>query len=399
MRLARNKPKLIRLTTVPISMNIILRGQLAFMNNFFEVVGVTGWDDKHFMECSAREGIRMHAVQMARTISIGKDLVALWKLYSFFKKEKPTIVHTHTPKAGLLGMVAAYLARVPVRLHTVGGMPLLEVTGRRRLILNFTERLTYACAHKVYPNSAGLKQIIEDHKFCDEGKLTVIGNGGSNGVDLENFNPHFAGERTKVINEYRTRLGIDPDALVFLFVGRIAREKGIHELLQAFTGLRNFYPHKNLKLLLIGPFEKAYGVLDEKIKDQIQTDRDIIAPGRFDDVRPYYLLSDVYVFPSYREGFPNTLLEAGAMELPSIVTNINGCNEIVDDDVNGLIIPAKDSNALFQAMAAMIDDEKRMSLSAKARAVIASKFGREIVWNGLLNEYQSLVKIKSNASA
>jgi glycosyltransferase involved in cell wall biosynthesis len=393
------KPKLIRLTTVPISMNIILRGQLAHMNQYFDVIGVTGYDEKHFHECGEREGIRMHAIEMSRTISILRDLLALWKLYAFFRKEKPAIVHSHTPKAGLLGMLAAYFARVPIRLHTVGGMPLLEVTGRKRSILNFAERLTYACAHKIYPNSTGLEKIIEELDFCDKSKLSVIANGGSNGIDIDRFRPDYAGGTEQNIYNDRANLKIDRDALVFCFVGRIAKEKGIEELVTAFTSLRNSLPDKKMKLLLIGPFEKAYGILDDKVKDQITSDRDVLAPGRFDDVRPYYLLSDVYVFPSYREGFPNTLLEAGAMGLPSIVSNINGCNEIVEDYVNGLIIPAKDTTALYNAMLQMTDDSRRKAIAAKARTVIAAKFGREIVWKGLLEEYRSFLKDHPHASA
>ena len=135
--MSKSKPKLVRITTVPISMNIILKGQLEFMNKYFEVVGVTGYDEKHFNDCRDREGIRMEVVEMSRTINIIKDIKSLILLYFLFRREKPQIVHSHTPKAGLLGMLAAQLARVPIRLHTVGGMPLTEAKGVKRKLLNF----------------------------------------------------------------------------------------------------------------------------------------------------------------------------------------------------------------------------------------------------------------------
>ncbi len=368
-------------------MNIIMRGQLRYMNQYFEVVGVTSRDQKHFYECGERESIRMHAVNMSRNISLLNDVAALWKLFLFFRKEKPAIVHTHTPKAGLLGMVAAFFAGVPVRLHTVGGMPLVERKGWARKILNFTERLTYRCAHKVFPNSKGLCEIILQYGFCSQDKLKVLANGGSNGVNLNyfssnNFNP---ADRVKT----RAMLGLNTDSIVFCFVGRIAREKGIQEMIEAFGQIKRECEDVTVQLLLIGTFEKIYGVLPTTVQERIVNDPDIIAPGRFDDVRPYYHASDVYLFPSYREGFPNTLLEAGAMGLPIITTDINGCNEIVTDKVNGLIVPPKDAVTLKAAMLQMIVSEAdRKMYSMQARKIIETQFSREVVWDTLLKEYR-----------
>lgn len=382
--------KLIRVTTVAISMNIIMRGQLRHMNQYLEVIGVTSYDRKHFEECQEREGVRMHAIAMARTIHPVRDIVSLWKLYSFFRRERPAIVHTHTPKAGLLGMIAAWFARVPARMHTVGGMPLVEARGVKRWLLNAAERITYACAHRVYPNSHGLRGIIIENRFCPEEKLRVLGNGGTNGIDATFFSDeHF---NTQVRDRLRSEMSIGESDFVFCFVGRIAKEKGIRELVDAFSSVRETSRSRKVKLLLIGPFESTHGVLDDVIRERILQDDDIITPGRFDDVRPYYYLSDVYVFPSYREGFPNSLMEAGAMGLPSIATDINGCNEIVQHGVNGLLIEPKDANALAQAMLELVvDDAKRRKLSGNARQLVVSRFSREVVWEAMLTEYNSFL--------
>lgn len=373
-------------------MNIILKGQLAFMQQHFEVIGVTGYDKKHFTEVKEREGIRMHAVEMQRNIAPLADFVSLWKLYRFFRKEKPDIVHTHTPKAGLLGMLAARLAGVPVRLHTVAGMPLMGVQGAKRKLLAGIERLVYACAHYVYPNSNGLKDFIIEQNFCDPKKLKVIANGASNGVNVNIYRPDFQ-ENTVAENlQLRKNLGIEKDDLVLGFVGRIAQDKGIRELYAAFTALKN-ETDRSLKLLIIGPFEKHYGLLGGGLETVLENDPDVLLPGRFDDVRPFYSVFDIFVFPSYREGFPNVVMEAGAMGLPCVVTDINGCNEIISDGENGLIVPVKDSTALKNAVAQLIKNPQlRQSMRAAARPRILNLFRREIIWNGLLEEYKERLK-------
>lgn len=385
------KPKLVRTTTVPISMNIILRGQLEYMNQYFEVIGVTGEDKKHFREIGTREGIRMHSLEMARGINLIKDIKSLWAFFWFLREEKPEIIHTHTPKAGLIGMLAGWLARVPIRLHTVGGMPLVEIKGLKRLFLAILEKFTYRLAHRVYPNSYGLMEIILANKFCFPQKLKVIANGGSNGINTSYFNPDLFTEEDKV--RKRREIGLGKSDLVLCFVGRIAREKGIRELIDAVTYLVEIEKIQNIHLILVGGFEKDYGVLDTKYKSSINELPYVKFLGRFDDVRPYYAISNIFVLPSYREGFPNAVLEAGAMGLPAIVSNINGCNEIVQDQYNGLIIPSKDTRALSEAIKTLVlKKEKRLQLGAHARNRILNNYKREYIWEELLKEYYAHLK-------
>lgn len=382
------KPKLIRITTVPISMNIILKGQLKFMNEFFEVIGVTGKDVKHFGEISQREGIRMFALDMKRTISPLKDFVALIKMIRFLHREKPQIVHSHTPKAGLLGMVAAKICGVPVRLHTVAGMPLVEAQGFRKWILRITEKITYKCATAIFPNSAGLREIIEKEKLNPGVPTKVIAQGSSNGIDLDHFSPESIVDPAHSRKAIREELYIDPHALLFCFVGRIAKEKGIQELIEAFEALSS--EQTGLHLLLIGPMEKENGPISESTLEKIRTHKNISAPGRADDVRPYLNASDIFVFPSYREGFPNVLMQAGAMGLPCIASDINGCNEIIIETQNGLLVPVKNVKSLKEAMAKLVSNPSlRLSLASKSQELITGRFDRQAVWHELREEYNN----------
>ncbi|MGV3461100.1 MAG: glycosyltransferase family 4 protein [Flavobacterium sp.] len=384
------KPKLVRITTVPISMNILLKGQLAFMNRHFEVIGVTGKDEKHFKEAGERESIRMVPITMQRAISPVKDLISLYRLYAFMRKEKPAIVHTHTPKAGLLGMAAAWMARVPVRLHTVAGLPLVETSGFKRKLLSFIEKITYKMAHEVYPNSYGLEEIILKERFCGRDKMKVIANGSSNGINTAHFSTDFIeGDKQEYREKFRAELGILPGDVVYGFVGRLSSEKGIAELVHAFLKLQKQPGGDKAKLLLIGPMEKDTGILSDEVIKSIGETPGILAVGRHDDIRPYLFASDVFAFPSYREGFPNVVLQAGALGLPCIVSNINGSNEIITHNENGLIVPVKNTEQLFEAMQLLLNDRiLREKLASKARETVVSRFENHIVWEAILAEYK-----------
>ena len=228
-------PKLIRITTVPQSLKGLLKGQLRFMSeNGFEVIGVSS-SGKELEEVNKQEGIRTISIEMSRKITPIKDLRALWRFYKLCKKEKPTIVHSHTPKAGIIGMLGAKLAGVPIRLHTVAGLPLMETTGNKRKLLDFVEKLTYACATKVYPNSYGLYDFILQNKFTKQQKLQVIAQGSSNGIDTQFFHPKNVSNEKQL--QLKDELGIVSNDFVFVFVGRLVGDKGINELVAAFKEL------------------------------------------------------------------------------------------------------------------------------------------------------------------
>lgn len=383
------KPKIVRITTVPISMNIILKGQLGFMNHYFDIVGATSYDEKLFKEIESREGIRMYPIELARTISPWKDMKALIAMIIFFYKERPDIVHTHTPKAGLIGMLAAWLTRVPVRMHTIGGIPWMEISGFRRSMLKTIEILTYFCAQFIYPNSRGLKEFIISEHLCSEKKVKFLANGGSNGINTTYFSPTYMENAIERRAISRSNLDIYDGDIVIGFVGRIAKEKGIAELLDAFDILRKDYP---IKIVFVGLFERVYGGLSKEVEEKINADEDIHFLGRFDDVRPYYAMMDIFVFPSYREGFPNAVLEACAMGLPVIASNINGCNEIIIDGENGLLIPVKSAQSIKDSIENLVKNpDLRKRMGAKARQIVELKFQRELVWQAIKNEYDNLL--------
>lgn len=381
--------KLIRITTVPISLKVLLKGQLSFMSKHFHVIGVSS-SGSELTEVNLNEGIEVVKIDMSRKITLFKDLVSLWEVYLFLKKSKPNLVHTHTPKAGIVGMLAAKFAGVPHRLHTVAGLPLMEATGNKRKLLDFVEKLTYSAATKVYPNSKGLYEFILEHKFTSPNKLKIIGNGSSNGIDTSFFSNEFIKEEQK--NKLKGQLDISSEDFVFIFVGRLVGDKGINELVYAFDKIGKTHSELRMRLLLVGLLEEALDPLRYEVLEKIKTNPNVISVGFQEDVRPYFAISDALVFPSYREGFPNVVMQAGAMELPSIVSNINGCNEIVIEGVNGTIIPVKDIDAIYNAMVNFVKDKVYyITLKKNARKMIQERYEQSVVWNALLEEYNNLL--------
>ena len=379
--------KLVRITTVPISLEKLLEGQLGFMKAYFEVVAISA--EKEKLEAyGKKEGVRVFSLELTRKITPIKDIAAVFKLYRFLKKEKPSIVHTHTPKAGIVGMTAAWFAGVPNRLHTVAGMPLMEASGFKRKVLNFVEKLTYRFATEVYPNSKGLYDFIIAENFTKASKLSIIGNGSSNGIDTKYFDPVSYSENDKI--SLRDKLKIPQGHFLYIFVGRLVKDKGINELITAFSKLSD--SNNTISLLLVGPFENDLDPLLPETLSTIEKHPNIYTVGYQSDVRPYFSIADALVFPSYREGFPNVVMQAGAMGLPSIVTDINGCNEIIAYGKNGLIIPPKDTQALYNSIKQLSTQPSLFAnLKANSREMITSRYERQQVWDALLFEYQRLL--------
>lgn len=381
--------KILRITTVPISLKTLLKGQHRFISkNSFDVIGVSS-KGKELEDVYVEEGIRVESLEMTRTISPIKDIISLYNFYQLCKKEKPLIVHSHTPKAGIVGMLGAKLAGVPIRLHTVAGLPLMEAKGIKRKILNFVEKLTYSSATKVYPNSNGLYDFILNEKFTIVEKLKVIGNGSSNGIDTSFFTKSLMEDESLL--KLKSEIGIQKEDFVFVFVGRLVGDKGINELVHAFSKIQQ-ETDKAIKLLLVGSLESELDPLFNSTLEIIKNNKEIISVGFQKDVRPYFAISDALVFPSYREGFPNVVMQAGAMELPSIVSNINGCNEIIVEGVNGTIIPVKNTEAIRTAMFKFLNDKDYYhQLRENSRQMITKRYEQYVVWNALLDEYNTLI--------
>lgn len=384
----KSKPKLIRITTVPISLKGLQRGQHKYMSqNGFEVLGVSS-PGVALDDVTRDEGIRTVAVEMRRRPCICRDVCALVRLIRLFRKEKPDIVHSHTPKAGLLAMMAARVAGVKHRLHTVAGMPLTVTTGAQRKILDLTETVTYKCATMVYPNSYGLQEIILENGYTQPEKLKIIGNGSSNGVDTSEFDP--ASVSAEVSDAIRRELGIGGDDFVFLFVGRVVGDKGVNELVAAFDNVAK--NHEGVHLIVVGGEEIALDPLRAETKRVMSANKRIHTVGYRENVKDYFAASDLFVFPSYREGFPNVVMQAAAMQLNCVVSDINGCNEIITDGENGWVVPVRNVEQLQQRMEWAVENrEASAAMGLKSRRLMMEKYERKYVQGELLREYLLLM--------
>ena len=376
-----SKPKIIRACTVPMSV-IFVTGMLPELQERYEVVLLSS-PGYELDEAEENFGVRGVRVPMERHISFGRDLISLCRLACVFLREKPAMVHSMTPKAGLLCMIAARLTRVPVRVHTFTGLVFPTATGLKRKILMLTDRLTCACATHVIPEGEGVKNDLLRNGITKK-PMKVLGYGNVRGIDMVRY------DRRPEVMALAQEIRKD-DVFTFVFVGRIVRDKGINELCQAMALLSGIAP---VRLLMVGPYEDDLDPISQPSKDVIENNPSIEYLGSKygDELLACYAAADCFVFPSYREGFPNTVLEAGAMGLPSIVTDINGSREIIVQGENGVVIPPKDANALYQAMLDMIRYKAaRERMAANARKMIASRFEQGFVRKCLLDYYDEIL--------
>ncbi len=380
----QNSIKIIRATTVPMSLTAFCSGMLKELSEKYEVVAVSS-PGEDLEKVAIREGVRAIAVPMERHISALKDLKSLFSMMRVFHKEKPIMVHSMTPKAGLICMLAAWFTRVPVRVHTFTGLVWPTESGLKRLILMFTDRLTCACATHIIPEGEGVKCDLIARKITKK-PLKVLGYGNVKGVDMNRCSRRP--EVMQIADNLRKE-----GCFTFLYVGRVVRDKGINELCSAFNRLHNDYP--NARLVLVGPYEDALDPISEQSRKIIDENKAIEAVGAKsgDELLAYYAAANCFVMPSYREGFPNTVLEAGAMGLSSIVTDINGSREIIKDGVNGLIVQPRDAGALYQAMQLMLRSTiDRDRMAGNARKMIADRFEQGFVRKCLYDFYDEILQ-------
>ena len=390
-----SKIKLIRTSTVPTSM-------MSFMEGFFEVLMrkyellLVSSPEKELDELHNRYGVRTIGVAMQRRMAPIQDLISLLNLIKVFHKEKPYMVHSMTPKAGLLCMLAAWITRVPRRVHTFTGLVWPTATGLSRKILMATDWLTCDCDTHIIPEGKGVMNDLQQH--ITHKPMRVLGYGNVKGVDMNYWQKENAS--SSKLKEIKA-----DDVFTFIFVGRIVRDKGINELIAAFNRLSKL--HK-VRLLLVGKFEDTLDPVSNSTKKIIEVNSSIeyLGPQYGTNLLACYAASDCFVFPSYREGFPNTVLEAGAMELPSIVTDINGSREIIvcrnQENAfpikvmklcdNGIIIPPRNEELLFKAMEEVFkNDDLRSAMATQAREMVASRFEQSFVQKCLFEFYEEII--------
>ncbi len=382
------RKKIIRACTVPMSIKYFVEGLLPQLKERYNVVLLSS-PGEDLDEAVAKHQVKGIAVPMERHISVTKDIKALLKLIGVLFRERPQMVHSMTPKAGLLCMMAAWLTRVPVRVHTFTGLVWPTEKGLKRRILMATDWLTCACATHIIPEGEGVKNDLLNNGITKK-PLRVLGYGNVRGIDLEKFS-----HRKEVLEKVTqiSQIAKGSQMFTFLFVGRIVGDKGINEMVNAFKRLNEAY--KDTQLILVGWFEQQLDPVSEETRETIEQHPCIHAVGtkEGDELLAYYATADCFVFPSYREGFPNTVIEAGAMGLPCIVTDINGSREIIREGENGLIIPPRDEEALYSAMLRMMTDTKeRQRMAGNARRMIAERYEQGYVRQCLLDYYEQILK-------
>ena len=374
------KQKIIRACTVPQSLGFVM-GMLPDLQKKYEVVLLSSsgleWEEVRRLH----PDVKCIEVDMERHISPIKDIKSLWRLWRTFCKEKPKMVHSMTPKAGLLCMLAARMAGVPVRVHTFTGLVFPTSVGLKKKILMATDWLTCACATHIIPEGEGVKNDLLNNGITKK-PIKVLGYGNCRGIDLERF------DKTPEVMEQAGKLR-KKSVCTFIVVGRIVGDKGINELVEAFVKLNK--ENSATRLILVGCYEDKLDPLKSETLNLIKNCSAIEAVGQQKDVRPWFAAADVAVLASYREGFPNVVIEAGAMGLPQIVTDINGAREIIIEGENGTVIPSKSVDALYNAMKHMLDTDYRDGLANNARKLIASRYEQGFVRKCLCDFYDKIL--------
>ena len=378
---------LVHVTTIPMSLTF-LSGQIPYMKaRGFDVHAVSspGHDLRRF---SRELDIPVTAVAMPRRITVLQDLRALVRMTRIFKALRPDIVHAHTPKGGLLGILASKLAGDSVRIYHMRGLPFASAVGFRRVVLRWTERIACSLAHRVFCVSHSLRRLAIGARLCPRDKVTVLAGGSGNGVDaMARFNP--AQLEPSARGATRRRFGIPANALVIGFVGRIVRDKGIMELVEAWRRLRS--EDATLHLLLVGPFEPQDPVPVD-LAHELRSDSRVHLAGMDWNTAPLYAAMDVLALPTYREGFPNTPLEAAAMELPVVATRIPGCLDAIEEGVTGSLVAVRDARALADALRVYLRDPLlRRTHGQNGRARVLREFQPEMIWRALHAEYLDLL--------
>ena len=387
----QDKKKLIRITTTAEMLTNQLSGQSLFMQqNGFDVLMISS-EEETGHPLMPKEVCRHIVVPMTRNITPFADFKSLISLIKVIRKFKPDIVHTESPKAGLLGMIAAWICGVKVRIHTVAGLPLMVEKGWRLRVLKFVEKTAYAAATNVWPNGPSLSDYIVQNKYTNPSRLKTIGRGSSNGIDLRKFNPSTL--NAGILRDVKDVMDYHEDLTYLLFVGRMVFDKGVVELINVFTDLQKNRP--GLRLILLGYHERNLDPLPTKTEHEIDCNPSIIHINWSENVEYFMALSDYFVFASHREGFPNVLLEAGAMNLPIICSNIVGNIDIVHDNETGILFEVRNENLFKQAIEKALDNpEKSRKMANRLHETIVADFERDVFRKRMLDEYFSLLKVK-----
>lgn len=382
---AEGKTVIVRLTPVLFSIPGIFKGQLRFLaDNGFEVHLITS-PAPEAGQIAAEEKCIHHPVLITRRMSPAADALAILRTYRILKKVKPALIHTHTSKGGLIGITAGRLAGIPLCIHFIPGFSAYEMPIPQRALILASERITFGLAHRLVPNSFSLKNFLIEKGLVQQNKVDIIGYGSSNGVDLKRYSR--TPQVLSAAHKYRSRFGIKDSDTVFVFIGRLSREKGIEELVRAFISI----PRDDIRLLFLGRFESNRARVADAVVKLINEHPRIHLTGWTDDVPGFLASSDILVLPTYHEGFPNALVQGAAMGLPCIATDVRGCRDIIEHMKTGLLVPPGDPAALQKAMKSLLESpDLRKTLSSNNYYNIKNKWASNQVCQSLKDYYDRL---------
>jgi len=368
----------------------LMRGQLAFLRDAGFDVFVATSPGEELDAVTRAEKVESFAIPIAREVSPLRDLKSLVGLYRVMRHLRPSITNVGTPKAGLLGGLAAWLSGVPCRVYTLRGLRCETAVGLKRPILLLSEYVACKTAHCVICVSESLRQKAVELRVVDPERIKVLASGSSNGVEASRFAP--TADRFRQAAELRRGLGIPGGAPVVGFVGRFTRDKGLPELFFACEQLRRTIP--DLKLLLVGDFEPG-DPLPPKTRHAIESASHVIRPGFIGDAAPYYHLMDILALPTHREGFPNAVLEAHAAAKPVVAARATGALDAVIDGVTGILVPVNDADALAQALGLLLRNKELAAvMGAAGHERVRREFQQERIWKALVQEYSQLLRAR-----
>ncbi len=380
--------KIARIATVPFFLQNHLRDQICAIVAAGHEVTLVSSNGSEVSLLTAIPGTRFFHIEIPRKISPLRDLLALWELFKLFRRERYDIVHSTTPKAGMLTAIAAYLARIPVRLHTFTGQPWMEMRGILRYVAKAGDRVTAALNTQCYADSFSQREFIIEEHVATPVQIRVLGAGSLAGVNLQRFNPDkWATRKASVLAE----LGFNSGTKVITFIGRMTKDKGIDELVTAFEAVHE--SGIECVLLLVGPRDTDWDTLSAAVRHSIENNSNIRRIGYSSEPEKYLAITDIFCLPSYREGFGNVVIEAAAMGVTTVGTDIVGLRDAIVDGETGVLVPPKDHKALASALAAlMADEQRRKAMGEKARARAVSLFDAQKVNAAVVEEYQKLWK-------
>ncbi len=373
---------LVFVATTPFAVNAFLRTHLLALAETHEVTLCVNTTAYPLVDDLAR-ALRVRHIDISRKIAPWCDLSALFQLLRCFREIRPVTVHSLTPKAGLLAMLAGYLVGVPLRFHTFTGQVWATRTGIRRFLLKSIDRLIALCAHRVFADSASQCRFLEEEGVVRRGGLTVLGQGSVAGVDLARFRPDPVARAA-----LRAETGVDDAVPIFLFVGRLVRDKGVFDLVEAFAALNAL--HGQWELWMVGPDEDGLQTTlqaeGKRLGGRIRWFGPTLTPER------YMAAADVFVLPSYREGFGSVIIEAAACGIPSIAYRIDGVIDAIVDGCTGLFVDKGDIQGLLDAMNRLGVERSTRKILGEAAHFRASDFSSVLVSSAWLDFYSTVLQ-------